>query len=288
MELEDVRSASSVLGLLDDDENITSMVDKELAKSKNSDKDIKMKVSERFDKELSEIMRGLESTAEPDSEHMDIPEDDDKIDAPIFDAKLAAVTNEAKKQKHIDTVLKSLPHAGHMDVFDRDKDDDDKAQLLDQISMLRKSLEMDSEDLSSVEPVSYSDSVDTIRRVYKTLKFKNERCRCSNMANEMLIGAAYMLESLFDGKNEFFGRKPDLTGWPDHLKVKLRRMKYETASLVQDMIQGYNMPHAMRMGMEILPSMIIYTRDKSKFHEQGIVQDATYKEMMGNLNSISS
>ena len=102
----------------------------------------------------------------------------------------------------------------------------------------------------------------------------------------MILSGAYGLEYVFDGKREVFGRQPDLTGWADTVKVKLRRMRFETSTFVQEVMQEYNMSAGVRLALELIPSMFLYSRNRRLTQNDNLVSDVDYKNAITNLNSI--
>ena len=91
---------------------------------------------------------------------------------------------------------------------------------------------------------------------------------------------------MFDGKKDWLGRKPDLTGWSDTVKVKLRRMRYETSTFVQEVMQEYNMSAGTRLALELLPSMFLYSRSRRLTRNDNLVSDSDYKDAISNMNSM--
>jgi hypothetical protein len=94
------------------------------------------------------------------------------------------------------------------------------------------------------------------------------------------------MEYLFDGKQEWFGRKPDLVGWSDTVKVKLRRMRFETSTFVQEVMQEYNMSAGFRLSLELIPSMFLYSRRRRDTQNDNLVSDLDYKNAINKLNSM--
>ena len=102
----------------------------------------------------------------------------------------------------------------------------------------------------------------------------------------MILAGAYGLEYLFDGKKQWFNRKPDLVGWPDTVKVKLRRMRFETSTFVQSVMQEYNMNSGVRLALELLPSMFLYSRNRRLTQNDDLVSDSQYKDAISQMNSM--
>jgi hypothetical protein len=164
--------------------------------------------------------------------------------------------------------------------------------------MLRDTLDDDGINITSVPIVSKNNSLTDIRNVHKMLRLKNDRNRYCSFAEEMILAGAYGAEYLFDGDKEWFGRKPDLIGWPETVKVKLRRMRYDTSTFVQEIMSAYSFSPGMRLLIELIPSMLLYSRKRKTTQHDTLVNDMTapskkrtendgqYRDAIANLNSL--
>lgn len=205
----------------------------------------------------------------------------------IEDTQLKFMTNEQKRQNYVDEALHGIE--GEVDEvlefdIDKEKDEDDKNALLEQIDMLRDTLEDDGINLTSVPIVNKNNSLSDITNIYKILKLKNDRNRYCSFAEEMILAGAYGLEYLFDGKKDYFGRRPDLIGWSSTVRIKLRRSRFQTSTLVKDMMQNYNMGPGLQLFLELIPSMFLYSRAKSASNTSNANDDARYNAAISNLN----
>ena len=68
---------------------------------------------------------------------------------------------------------------------------------------------------------------------------KSNRNRYSGLGEEFILAIAGGLEILCDGKREFLGVKPNLVGYSDVVKVKLRRVKNDTSQIVSNVCLLY-------------------------------------------------
>jgi hypothetical protein len=202
------------------------------------------------------------------------------------DNQLNNMTQEQTKQDRISKVLDGIDDRELDFNIEKEKEDDDKASLFEQIDMLKITLEDDGIDISGVPGVNKNSSIKDVQNVYKILRLKNDRNRYCSFAEEMILAGAYGLEYFFDGNREWFGRKPDLIGWPDTVKVKLRRMRYETSTFVQEVMQEYNMSSGVRLALELLPSMFLYSRNRRISQQDNLVSDHEYKNAISNLNNV--
>jgi hypothetical protein len=159
---------------------------------------------------------------------------------------------------------------------------------MEQIDMLKITLEDDGIDIAGVPTLNKNSSMKEVQTVYKILRLKNDRNRYCSFAEELILSGAYGFEYLFDGKKEWFGRQPNLTGWCSTVKIKLRRMKFETSTFVGQVMSEYNMSAGMRLVLELLPSMFLYSRNRRISQSDSIISDNKYKDAISQLNSIDN
>lgn len=201
------------------------------------------------------------------------------------DTQINRMTQEERKQTVINNVFRDVDDDIGFDI-EKERDEDDKAALLEQIDMLKTTLDDDGIDISGIPPIDKRSSVKEIRDVYKILRLKNDRNRYCSFAEEVILSGAYGMEYLFDGKKEWFGRRPDLTGWPSTVKVKLRRLRFETSTFVKEVMQNYNMSPSIRLLLELLPSMFLYSRNRRLSQDDNLVSDSEYKNAISTMNSL--
>ena len=202
------------------------------------------------------------------------------------DRQLRHMTQEERKQDKINQVLHDIDDRELEFNVEKEKDDDDRSSLLEQIDMLKITLEDDGVDVSGVPQITKNSSMNDVHNIYKILRLKNDRNRYCSFAEELILSGAYGMEYLFDGKKEWFTKTPDLTGWSSTVKVKLRRMRFETSTFVQEVMQEYNMSAGMRLALELLPSMFLYSRNRRLSQDDNLVSDVEYKNAISNLNSM--
>jgi hypothetical protein len=216
-----------------------------------------------------------EKTEQVDSKRTDDDEEEDDNaegeDSPLNtwspsnpeDSQLSSMTNEDRKQRHINKVLGNMDRVDDDSGFvNQEEEDDEVARNLEQIDLLRTNLMNEGIDLERVPEVQHSSSRKEIKAVLRILQIKNDRLRYCDMFEEVILSMAYGLEGVFDGKKEYFGSKIDLVGWPQSVKVKLHRMRYNTSSFVGDIMKGYNVGHGWRILLELLPSLFLYSRNR--------------------------
>jgi len=169
------------------------------------------------------------------------------------------MTEEEKKQKILRHVLTDASTGFSVE---KEKEEDDKAIILEQIDMLMLTLSDEGINMSRVPNVDHTSSMSDISNVHKTLRLKNDRNRYCSFAEECILAWSYALEWLFDGTKTYMGHQPDLRGWSSTVNIKLRRMRYDTSTFVSSMMHDYNLSHGTRIMFELVPSLFLYSKMK--------------------------
>jgi hypothetical protein len=118
--------------------------------------------------------------------------------------QLKQMTREERNQSHIHNVL------GDMEKTDRDNnfidvedEEDEMARVLEQIDLLRTTLESEGINLDRIQEVSSGTPRKEAKGILKILQIKNDRLRYADLFEECLLSCSYGLEGLFDGKKEW-------------------------------------------------------------------------------------
>lgn len=179
---------------------------------------------------------------------------------------LTSRTQEQERRSHIDSIM------GDSSVgfsLEKEKREDLKSSMLAEIDSLISILSDEDIDLSRIPKVTQNSSYEEVEAVLRMLRHKNDHTRYCTFAEEFMLFGAYAMEELFDGKRTWFGRyQPDLTGWHNHVNVKLKRMRHDTGQLVSNVMQDYNIGSGMRILLELVPSVILYSRMRKSQHQQ--------------------
>jgi len=195
-------------------------------------------------------------------------------------------TKEEQRQNFVDTIIGEYDDDDTKFDLGNEYENDDKNQILENIETLRSILIMDSVDLSNIPLVNANSSMADIRQVHKILVLKNQRNRYCTIADDVILMMVYGLESVFDGKKEYFGRKPNLSGWNTTVKMKLRRMRYETSTLVREVMQSYHISPWMRIGIEFIPSMIAYSAERQQSQRDNLATEQDFRDKLSSLDTI--
>ena len=179
------------------------------------------------------------------------------------DTELKMRTQEQLRRQHIDSIIGT--NADSVVSFEKEKYEDEKCMMLEQIDSLIGCLTQDGADLSRMPVVDKDSPYSDVEKVYKMLRHKNDRARYCNLAEEFLLFGAITMEELFDGKRVWLGRyQPDLTNWNRQVDAKLRRMRHDTSTLVNDIMSDYNIGPGARILLELLPNMFLHSHTRKK------------------------
>jgi hypothetical protein len=194
------------------------------------------------------------------------PEDDRKEDADVAPPASVSFARLTEEQKAQETLRRTFGQDLDNDSFsmEKEKDEDDKLRMLEEIDSLLTSLKDDGIDVSRVPIVTPQSSIVDVRNVHRILRLKNDRRRYQSFADEFIMAGAYGVEWLFDGKKTYLGYQPNMEGWSGTVHTKLRRMRYDTSAFVGDAMNNYDMGHGMRIMLELLPSAFLYGRTNTK------------------------
>lgn len=202
-------------------------------------------------------------------------------DKDTFSYKL---TQEQTNQKIVDKVL-NFSNEAENDQFNFNIDDENredmKLTLLEKIDNLIEELEDDGVNLDKIPKVDYTSNLEKIEYVAKLLMLKSNRNRYSGLGEEFILAIAGGLEILCDGKREFLGVKPNLVGYSDVVKVKLRRVKNDTSQIVSNVVEKYEMSPIMTLLIELIPGLFLHSRRRSNQ-----VYDNLYTDLNDDISEI--
>ena len=182
------------------------------------------------------------------------------------------LTEEQNSQQIINSYFSndSSLEATHYD-FDQENKDDMKLRLLERIDNLKEELEEDGVNLSKIPSVDFSSDLQEIENAAKLLMLKATRNKYSTMGEDFILALSSGLETLCNGKREFFGMKIDLTNCTDIVKVKLRRVKNETSQIVSNVVEKYEIPPIMTVLIELVPALFLHSQRRSRQKAIGMV-----------------
>jgi len=200
------------------------------------------------------------------------------------------ITNEQERRRHINSVVSDIRDETRTTFgVERERVQDIKASKLEQIGQLRMTLEEEGIDCSSASNPTSDSPMEEVDSVLNILRLKNDRNRYSSLAEEVILGFAEGIETVFDGSRAvpLVGWRPDYTGYHNTVNVKLHRMRFETSQVVGNIIEKYNVGPTARIIMELIPSFFLYPRQQKKQRgTPGLSSDPQVSDARGAMGSI--
>jgi hypothetical protein len=186
------------------------------------------------------------------------------IQTTYVDPHLNRMSHEQVKQRELQNALNSIHVTPSASIesfnLDGEKQKDKKDMLLGQIDLLRQSLDDEGRNTDDISSVAMDNTFEEVESTFKQLRYRNDHVRYCSVANEFAQTFAYGLEWAFDGDKDYFGFKPDMTGWDATLNIKMRHLSYETSSMVSETMNSYNLGNFWRLLLELVPSAVLHSK----------------------------
>lgn len=162
-------------------------------------------------------------------------------------------------------------------------------RVTEQIDTLRGNLEAEGDvSIARVPEVKDDMTLKERKRILRILQIKNDRTRYCDFFEEIILASAHGIEWLCDGQRDIFGTKIDMTGYSDTVKIKLRRMRYDTGNFVGEIMKSINMSSGVRIVLELIPSMFLYSRQRKNNSKSSLVSGEKYRQAMQNIDANST
>lgn len=251
-----------------------------VSKPTNSDAEITKLLTDLGIRSPTEIM--------PDEKHWSTTAGAEKQwSAPAAEYSLFPQKPELSKERRIlDSVIGNLRHdiepervIETVDTFEK------KRRGLEDIEALKSTLREDGIDDSTYCTPTVRSSLQDIETTKDILWERSSRSRFSTIGNEIMVLAAGMIGTVFNGE-----RKIPVLGILDYrdydqtVRCKLRKMRFDTANAVSTVISSNKMGVWTRLALELFPSFIAYPRVKK--HNDSI-KGLDAKEIQQSLLTIS-
>lgn len=244
-----------------------------------------------IDKQYKELERGIASMDVEDDALLSKINSGPKAPTPSTtaaprDPYLEHKTAEHKHHTEIEHLINDYGGNNSSINFEKEFEDDERNDLLTRIQSLRSLLlENEEEDISGIPEVGLNSSLHELRQVHMLIRRRVDFYQSNDIAQNMIMGAAYLAEYVFDGKKTYFGRQPDLTGWSHTVGLKLRRLRHETSEVVDSILKTYNLGPKTRILMELIPSMIVYSQTMSRNATASHISSDKYSAAITNIRN---
>ena len=209
-----------------------------------------------------------------------------RIEQDPADAFYTQRTRDDRIQTSIQKVMQNVPNV-NLDI-DQEIEEERKSSMIEQIESIRDDLSELGINVDSYQyQVEYSDPIKRIEEVHRRLTFKFNKLKYTSIAEEMLIAGSSLLEMMFNGMHEYFGVKPDITGYSDVVKSKLKRIRPEVSNGVSRFVSKHNVGMGTRLAMELLPSLITQSqRRKLQNNDTISYKKESIRSHLSDLNNM--
>ena len=265
---------------------------------RNLDRNLNRNVDRNLDRRTND---DLDSIFSKEADNLDIFDSYNKSTENLFssprperrhrrDEEFSLLTQEERKTRRLNKALRSFePYNEGAEFLREEGEAEELVQIIDRIDSIKVSLEKTSCDLSRVPPITKDTTLKEAKLILRMLQLKLNTTHASDFMDELILSAVNILESIFNGEREFFGKKIDLVGYQDTVKLKLRKMRYNTSMFVSSVMQGHQIPSGLQIILELLPSMFLYSRSRrikyndSIAHAENRINAADYKNATQDL-----
>lgn len=178
--------------------------------------------------------------------------------------------NMPSPQNNIEAAMQT--YAGNTMPIIEDNEVELVAAMLEDISDIRE--ELSEVNLDSIPKVDVDSPPEQIKRVHEMLRRKHAHQAGVTMGKELILLGAKGLGWIFNGKRAIGPVKPNLKNWHANVRPRLRKMRYETGSLVASVMNTMKWGPGARIALELIPSAILYSAAMNEQEdEQGYSAD---------------
>ena len=239
---------------------------------------------------FDDIEKLLEASTRVD-EHDDVKPEDivqsfvEEMESPI--EEIPALSTDDLTQTFEKTFSNYKEHVSEPTSLPPQPEDDDIIAMKEEIDDILMAIEESYPGITDQHRYILDQCNDhnIIKPKLEFLRRRYNRVRSQSLGKELILSGVALMESLFDGKREFGSYKPDLTGWSNTVRPKVRRLQNETATVISEIMDSYRLGPWFRLGIELVPSAILYSRmRKTQYGQKGYNPDMM-SEAFNDLNS---
>lgn len=283
-----VEKISNEIDIDDMEKKVKSMYIENIAEDSDGDEPDDNDVLKEYEDAMEEIETVIGGDDEEDEEEDD---NESTYESPMPqyrgpDSLYIQKTREEQLQNNISRVLETVPKM-NIDM-DQEIEDERKSYLIEQIESLKDDLDELGVSVDRIPNVSYDSPLKQIDEVHKRLMFKYNKLKYNSIAEEALVAGASVLEMVFNGKHEYFGCRPDITGYSDVVKSKLKRIRFETSTAVNRFVTNNNIGGASMVMMELLPSLITQSQRRRLQTNDSINANINKESIRSHISDLNS
>ncbi len=286
---------SNEIDVDDIEKKVKSMYIENIAEEESGDDNDEHDILKEYEEAMEEIETVIGGDDSDGDEEEDAEEEDDEEEEEDeqpgmryrgSDSLYTQKTREEQLQSNISRVLEDVPKM-NIDM-DQEIEEERKSYLLEQIESLKDDLDELGVSIDRIQYVSFDSPLKTIDEVHRRLMFKYNKLKYNSIAEEGLVAGASILEMVFNGKHEYFGCKPDITGYSDVVKGKLKRIRFETSTAVNRFVTNNNIGGVSMIAMELLPSLITQSQRRRLQMGDTLNANLNKESIRGHISDLNS
>ncbi len=286
---------SNEIDVDDIEKKVKSMYIENIAEEESGDDNDEHDILKEYEEAMEEIETVIGGEDSDGDEEEDAEEEDDEEEEEDeqpgmryrgSDSLYTQKTREEQLQSNISRVLEDVPKM-NIDM-DQEIEEERKSYLLEQIESLKDDLDELGVSIDRIQYVSFDSPLKTIDEVHRRLMFKYNKLKYNSIAEEGLVAGASILEMVFNGKHEYFGCKPDITGYSDVVKGKLKRIRFETSTAVNRFVTNNNIGGVSMIAMELLPSLITQSQRRRLQMGDTLNANLNKESIRGHISDLNS
>lgn len=133
---------------------------------------------------------------------------------------------------------------------------------------LKESGSSELDDLPSLEEIRDQD-LETLRGYARSYREARARQQYTFFTNEAVTFVAKSVESVFNGKRKFFGKRLDAQGWYlSGASIKIRRLQSQMATTIGRFFENSNIGLGLATVIELTFNLFSYMSDKSQQYDE--------------------
>lgn len=173
-------------------------------------------------------------------------------------------TQEQEKRERIRSALGNIQKDNKIiQGIERYKQEEMKSSLIEQIGGMKQLLEEEGVNVDTIPEVNLNTSFETVQQVHGILNARIMRTRYSTIFEELASIGCIALEYFLDGEREIFGFKPNMKGYNQVAMMKLRRLRYQTSTMVHNKFVDMGIGPTAQILLEMIPSIILHGKSNS-------------------------
>lgn len=196
-------------------------------------------------------------------------------------SKKSNISKKSLDKTETDKINNAIGLENQKDIIDKQNE---KTCMLGDIENLKEELkryDIDTDKIPGINGLSENDDYDKIKNAFNLIQGKYDSIKLTETGTSLAVSFFSFMEHFFDGRTEYFGRRPNLSGFHNTASVKLGRVSYNVNRLMRKNISEFS--DAGRIALEIFPALILHLKNRS---EETTNQEYDQKQLRDDLNKL--